>query len=405
MLILRYAWRNLWRNWKRTAITLAAVTFSTAILIVSYALFEGMIVQMVSNATNLSVGEVQVHAPEYREERSFYDSLDDPDSVLRTAEAAGAGAVPRSFGFGLSACETKSAGTLFWGVDPGFENRFFDLPKHIARGSFLSNTPKRGIVLGKKLAHALDADIGDEIVTLVQGGDGSLGNELFTVVGIMKAMGEEIDRTAAIIHADDFAELFVSGGRVHQIALNTRGKIPPQALAEQVSEALPGTDVKTWRGILPALSDILYMFDGFMVIFCGVFCLAAGLGVMNTMLMATFERIREFGAMKALGATPFRIVRDVAAEALILSFLATLIGVAIALPSCYLLKIYGIDTTTIGGDISAAGVAFDPIWRASVTVRHVVLSVLAMWVFALLASLYPATLAARLDPVEAMRRV
>jgi ABC-type lipoprotein release transport system permease subunit len=402
---LRYAWRNLWRNARRTAITLAAVSLNTAILIASFALMDGLFQHTISNATNLVVGEVQIHASDYLTRRSIYASLTNPASILREVKKKGIPAALRSYAYGLVAHGTKSAGAFFWGVDPTLEQTTFDLAKHVAAGNFLANAPHRGMVLGKKLARSLHAQVGSEVVVVVQAADGSLGNELYTVTGILKSAGESIDRNAAIIHQADFSELFVSGDRIHEITLNSRGALPLGDLAIMASKAAPEAEVKTWRQLLPALADIINFFDVSIGIFGMIFFLAAGLGVMNTMLMATFERIREFGILKALGASPWRILRDVAVEALVLGFLSTFIGTLLGLAGAYYLQEIGLDTSAFAGDISMAGVAFDPIWRAVITLRAVVWPVVIMWLVCVLASLYPAALAARLDPVRAIQHV
>ena len=406
MMTLRLAWRNLWRNRNRTLITLAAVAFSTFVMIVSYALMEGIMVQILDNVTSLSMGEVQVHAPEYSEKQSFYASVKQPEKVLKAARGTGAHAVARSYGFGLAAADTKSAGARFWGVNPSDEKQAFKLYKHVYKGKYLGDKARGGVVLGKKLAFSLNVKVGDEIVALVQCADGSLGNELFTVTGILKTVGEEIDRAAAIIHIDDFDRLFVAGGRVHEIVINSSGEIPEKEMKQKMSAAFPKEKVQTWAELLPALGDMLRMFDGMMIVFSSIFALAAGLGVMNTLLMATYERMREFGVLKALGATPWRIVGDVAVEALLLALLGSVLGVLLSLPMCHYLAVVGIDMNALGGaDISFSGVAYDPIWRATLTARIIIFSVLSMSTLAFLASLYPAVLAARLDPVKTMRSV
>ncbi|UCG11753.1 MAG: ABC transporter permease [Deltaproteobacteria bacterium] len=401
---LRYGWRNLWRNTRRTLITLTAVTLSTAILITSYALMDGLLVHAVSSATNLVVGEVQIHAPRYLADRSIYRALADPARILRGAREKKIRAAPRRYGYGLVAVGTKSAGALFWGVDPELERTTFDLAGHMAKGQFLAEMPSRGMILGRKLARSLQAEVGSEIVVVVQAADGSLGNELFTVTGIFKAAGDAIDRNAALIHAADFTELFVSGDRIHEIALNSRGQMSTQDLATLAADLASKEEVKTWQQLLPAVSDMVNLFDVFIWIFGLIFILAAGMGVMNTMLMATYERIPEFGIIKALGATPWRIIRDVATEALALAALATLLGTALGLAGSYYLQEVGLDTSLFAGSYSVGGVAFDPIWRAAIGLKVVLVPVVLMVIISLVASLYPAGLAARLDPVKAIHR-
>ena len=401
---IHYGWRNLWRNTRRTLITLAAVTLSTAILIASYGLMDGLMEHAVSNATNLVVGEVQVHASGYLADRSIYKSLANPELILKTARDNNIGAAPRRYGYGLVAVGTKCAGALFWGVDPARERDTFDLAKHLSRGKFLSETPDRTMVLGQKLARSLQAEVGSEVVVVVQAADGSLGNELFKVTGVLKDAGDSIDRNAALIHAKDFIELFVSGERVQEIALNSRGRVPIDELTRLVAQVASGQEVKNWRQLLPSVSDMVNLFDAFIWVFGLIFVLAAGMGVMNTMLMATYERMREFGIIKALGATPYRIVGDVAVEALILAGIATLVGSLLALAGSYYLQEVGLDTSKFAGSYTVGGVAFDPVWRAALSIKAFVMPIVLMALTSLVASLYPATLAARLDPVRAIHR-
>jgi ABC-type lipoprotein release transport system permease subunit len=399
---LALARRNLWRNGGRTAITLGAITFSTGMLIFMQALIDGMVAGTVRNATNLSVGEAEIHAPGYLEERSFYDAIPEPGHILREAQARGVPGTARSFGYGLVAHGTKSAGALFWGVDPGREREVFDLARHVDRGSFLGDDAAGGVVLGKKLARTLGVGVGDELVVVVQAADGSLGNELYTVTGVLKSIGESIDRSAAFLHRNDFAELFVSGGRIHELAFNTRGALPLDRIESVLHTVAPSDDVRTWRQLLPALSDMVEMSGTSMWIFGSIFFIAAGLGVLNTMLMATYERIHEFGVLKALGTSPWRIAGDVAAEAWVLGLFGSAAGLVLGVAVSQWVKVHGIDTASFAGETSFGGVAFDPVWRALLTPRAIVIPVLAMWLTSVVAALYPATIAARLRPVEAL---
>jgi len=400
--MLRFAWRNLWRNTRRTGITLAAVLLNTAILIISYGLTEGMLRDMVRNSTQMVVGEAQAHAPTYLEDRNFYKSLPDPEAEVKAMDADGVGAAPRSYGYGLVSVGSKSAGALFWGVDPAREKAFFGLPGQMKSGRYLADEPGKGIVLGWKLARSLNAEVGSEVVVVVQAADGSLGNDLYTVKGILKAAGETIDRGAAMMHRLDFENLFVSGGRVHEIAVNSQGRLPLDVLAAKAQAAMPDVEVKTWRQLLPLLADMLRIMDGALAVFGAIFFLAGGLGVMNTMLMATYERIHEIGIQKALGATPLRIVGAVTLEALVMCLTATAAGAVLGLVAAYYLQSVGIDTTSFAGEFTFSGVAFDPIWRAAVSLKVVLWPVVIMCVTCTLAALYPAIIAARLDPVRAI---
>jgi len=396
--LLRVSWRNLWRNRRRTAITMSAIALNTLILITTYSLMGGFLKQTVRNVTQLATGEAQLHAPGYLSDRSLYKRIAHPRSVLQALGEHSIGAAPRTYGYGLVSRGTKSAGALFQGVEPAMETAAFELAGHLAQGTFLAPAAHKGLVLGRKLAKSLNAEVGSEIVVLVQAADGSLGNDLFTVVGILGAVGEAIDRNAAMMHLDDFRQLFAMPEGIHEIAVNTRGRLPLDALVETLSRLAPGDEVRTWRRLLPTFSDMIELSGVSMSIFGAIFLIAAGLGVMNTMLMATYERAREFALQKALGATPWRIVRDVTFEAWLLACVATMFGTLAGLAASFVLQTTGLNTASLAGETTISGVVFDPVWRADLTVRTVVWPVFMMWAVCVLAALYPAAMCARLDP-------
>jgi ABC-type lipoprotein release transport system permease subunit len=400
MSLIQISWRNLWRNRRRTAIAIAAISLNTMILITTYSLMEGLLGQTVRNATQLTTGEAQLHAPGYLLDHSLYKTLNDPQPVLAALRERSIGAAPRTYGYGLVSQGTKSAGALFWGVEPPMEQATFRLAEHLAEGSFLGPFPHKELVLGKKLARSLNARVGSEIVVLVQAADGSMGNDIFTVKGILKSVGEGIDRSAAIMHLDDFRQLFVMPEGIHEIAVSANGRVPLETLAEILYRMAPHAEAKTWRQLLPTLSDMIEISGVSMSLFGAIFFIAAGLGVLNTMLMATYERAHEFGLLKALGTSPWRIVRDVTVEAWLMACISTLFGVLSGLAASYALQEFGLDTSKLAGEIHIAGVVFDPVWRAALSLPAVIKPVIIMWIVCVLAALYPAAMSARLDPVN-----
>jgi len=404
MLTLLMAWRNLFRNKRRSFVTLLTVSSCTVILILTWALVKGFVVQFESNITNLTLGEAQMHAPEYRLEQGFWDAIEKPDEVLAWAKTEGIDACPRSYGYGLGASGSKSAGTRYWGVDPSKEKDTFDLAGHILEGSFLDKDSRGEVVLGRKLARSLNVEVGGELIALVQCADGSLGNELYTVKGILKTVGERDDRSAAILNMADFEELFYSHGMVHEIAFNSHGGQEPDQLAAVISGKFPEPETLSWKGLMPAMKDFGKLTEGMTMIFLMIYCIAAAAGVLNTQLMSTFDRMREFGVLKAIGTPPWRIVRDVAAEASLIGLVGVIVGLVIAWPLYWALHTQGIDTSQVTeASMSISGVAFDPIWKGFIGVREVFQSALMMWVFCVVAAIYPAILASRLDPVAAIR--
>ena len=369
MNLLRIAWRNIWRNRARTAIAGGAIALNAAILIVTMGLMQGMLDKTIESLTSMALGQAQVHAPRYRQERSLHDGIEAPEKILARARQAGISAV------------AWSSGAQFWGVNPASERRAFELPRQILEGRFLSDRRPppdaegdrvREVVLGRKLASALEARVGSEVVAVVQAADGSIGNDLFKVVGVFKTVSSDIDRSAALLHREDFDE-------------------PAAGHAE----------VLTWKQIQPGPAQMLDAFSAVMAIFGLIFGLTAGSSVMNSMLMSTFDRLREFGVIKALGGTPLRIVRDVVAEAAMMGLVFGTAGAMLGYGATVYLERHGLNLGT-GDQLMLSGVAFDPVWRAVPSQNVAVEAIVLMIFVSMVAALYPAVKAARLNPVVAM---
>ena len=402
MKIIKVSWRNLWRNPIRTNVTISAVAICIAILIIFQSMIVGLIEKAKFNTTNLIIGEVQIHAEDYFDDRSIYKSLQNIEEIHSVAKENNIGLVERSYGFGLISSGTKSAGTQFWGINPESELQHFDFANHIDKGNFLTNTSLKKIVLGKKLASSIAADIGTELVVFVQGADGSLGNELFYVSGILKNMADNIDRGAAMILREDFNILFSTNNLIHEIALNSKGRLESEEIQKLVSAKTTGVDVETWQQLMPTIAMMTEKMIVFMrTLFSLIFGIAASLGVMNTMIMSTYDRMREFGIIRAIGTTPWRILKQVSLEAILMTIFASIIGVIVGLSVALYFQKYGFDVSG-SGNMSFGGVVMDPIWRANVSVGIVFLPVVLMILVSTVASLYPASIAARIKPVEAI---
>ena len=402
MKTIQVSWRNLWRNRTRTNVTISAVALCIAILIIFQSMIVGLIEKAVSNTTDLVVGEVQIHANGYLNDKSLYKDLKNTEKIKSIAKKNNIGLVERSYGFGLISSGTKSAGTQFWGVNPESELMHFDFAKHINQGTFLNSSSSNKIVLGNKLALSLAAEVGTELVVFVQGADGSLGNDLFYVSGILKNVADNIDRSAAIILENDFNILFSSNNMIHEIALNSKGNFEAEEIQNLMSAEIKDVEIDTWKQLMPTIALMTEKMSVFMrTLFSLIFTIAAGLGVMNTMIMSTYDRMKEFGIIRAIGATPWRIIKQVSLESFILTFIASIIGTVVGLSAALYFQKYGFDVSG-QGNLSFGGVVMDPIWKASVSLGIILLPIGLMMLTSILSSLYPASIAARIKPVEAI---
>ncbi|RME28496.1 MAG: ABC transporter permease [Deltaproteobacteria bacterium] len=250
---------------------------------------------------------------------------------------------------------------------------------------------------------------------MTQAADGSLGNELYEVVGILSSGSVTLDRTGAWLALSDLQDLLVLPDQVHEIAVLTDsrdsrvGDERVVAVVERLKQAVgadgdPPLSVRPWWEVSPQTASMLATSDSSAWIMLVIVFFVAGLGILNTMLMSVFERTRELGVMKALGARPGRIVRLVLWESLLLGMLACAGGLALGGVLDWLLVEYGLALTSSSGErLSTGGVLFDPRIYGVVRADRIVVTVLTLLAVAVLAALWPAVRAARLRPVAAMR--
>lgn len=407
MTLIKMAWRNLWRNPKRTAITLFSMTFGLTMMIVGYALMDGMLNQMVHYATLLGTGHVQVHHPDYLEDHSIYDSMRDPKTLLAEVSGTGLGsASPRVFATALVSSGQQSAGGKLWGIDPDLENSVTELYKHLETGTWLAPGVLGRVVLGRNLARTLSVQPGDEIVILTQAADGSLGNDLYTVSGTLKSIGEGLDRGGVIMNIQDLSELLVMNGKIHEIAIRLNDPNELDAASLTLTKALDSEKYKVedWKQLFPELAEYLRLSSTSMAIVLFIIFAVASLGIVNTQLMSLFERTREIGIMRALGLSPFYVALLVLFETIFLVLMAAVAGGAAGILWSLRLEYIGWDISWMGGSFAFVGVAFDPHMYATLTPAAVIDSIAVMLIVVLLASFYPLFRAARISPADAIGR-
>ncbi len=397
------AWRNVWRNRRRSLVTIAAMTLGLWVMVLYAALIDGYLAGMERNLLDLEVVDVQVFDLEYRATPSLYRRIDRPQDVLEKLDAAGHPATVRMLGSGLAAAGDNSAGVSFRGVDVERDARVSRVHEHVRQGRWLGPADPHGAVLGTRLARILGVGPGDEIVVVSQAADGSMANDLFIVRGVLSSIAEEVDRGGVYITIDAFRELLVVPEGVHQLIVR---RAPGQTLAqtaEAVRAAAPELDVKTWRELMPTVASLFDSTHGAMYFMFLVINVAIGILILNAMLMAVFERIREFGVLKAIGMSPTSVLGIIMLETAVMVLVAVVAGTVLSLPALGYLVEHGLDMSEMGAGVSVAGMSFDPVWRAAATPRTYVGPIVMLAVIVFAAAFYPAVRAARISPVEAMR--
>jgi len=409
----RIGWRNLGRNRKRTVLTSLGlgVGYFACVFVVGWS--EGIMAELVENATSLVTGQIEIHDAEYRPDRSLYDTIGgregaDVEALLRAIDAdeAVVAAAPRVYAGGLvSSGEATSAG-MFLGVDPAREvalTRFLD---PLVAGA-LPVAGRYELVIGEEMGRQLAVGVGDELVLVGSGADGSMANDLYTVAGIYRTGLVEFDASTVVMPIRDLQEFVVlAPDRIHEIAVATAEPDLASDAARRLSDVLdvPARPivVASWAELNPVLAEYVALAQSFYWIIIVIVFAVAAFGIANTMLMATFERRREFAVMLALGSTPRAVVGIVLSEALAIGAVSLAGSAAFTFPLMAWLSNAPPSLEWLYGNVTLQGALLTPTLRVGYNVPAWAWASVGLLVTALLSALYPAARAARIPPADTL---
>ena len=398
------AWRNLWRNYRRTLIMLLAIVLGVWAMIFMTALLRGMVDDMVKQGINALPGHVQVHAAAYRDDPSVTHSMPAPDEKLldvlnghQLKAWSSRVSVPA-----MISSEYENRGVSLLGVDPDGELALGFNPDDILEGRFLSGVDDRGIVIGRKLMQRLETRLGKRVVLMSQDPDNSIAERGFKIVGIFRAELESREEGYVYAGRDVVQGMLGLGTGISEIAVLGHDYQAPEALSSNIRAVVSeGYEVLTWRELDPYLATMMRVMNGFVLVWMVVIFLALSFGLVNTLMMAIFERVREIGLMRALGMRPSAIVYQILVESVMLLLLGLLIGNLMAIVTIIPLK-DGIDISAVsqGMEMMGASAMLFPVllWSDLMLANGVVI------VLGIITSLLPAWRAAQYRPVEALSR-
>jgi ABC-type lipoprotein release transport system permease subunit len=414
--LLQLAWRNLWRNPRRTLIAMAAIGLGYAMLLFVACLMAGLRQQMIESGTGLVLSDMEVHAPDYYPDRPTHQTLGGRTgtdvSALLAAIAADPrvqAASPRVYGYGLVSATHQSAGVQLLGVVPDQEQKITVLQTRMVKGSYLTGRMPKGVVMGDKLAATIGVETGSEIVLLTPAADGSTGNDLYTVAGLFHTGLDDMDRGLVLMSLASLQELLrLPPGRIHEVGIKlhdiTAATTTAAALEVQLSKTLP-VRVRAWPELAPELDDYVQFNRRVTFILFFIFFLLAVMGIVNTMLMAIIERTRELGMLMAVGMRPAQVVGLIVSEAASLAGASLVLGGALGAPLLWYLQVHGLNLGGDRGAVSLAGVVVGPLWYGRQDFTTYTQAALGLAITALVSALYPALRAARFRPTEALRKV
>lgn len=401
----RLAWRNVWRNKRRTGLCVAATVFAVYLVVLSVAMAAGTHEKMIEDGVRLESGHVSITGRGYLADRTLerFVTLDDALASELEQHPDVLGWAPRVTSFALLSLGSASHGAAVIGVDPEREGSVTTLPERLQEGRFLEPGASREIVLGARLAESLGAGLGDEV--LVYGIAYSLETayELFTVVGTLRLPEPDLERSLSLISLSEAQSFLVYGNRLSEIAIRVDSADDSEPVRESLASSLRDVDVHTWEERMPDLLQFVILDDIGMYLMLVILVVVVAFGILNTILMAILERARELGMMMALGLRPASVFRVVYWESIFMAAVGLAVGLVLALPTVVYLSAHPIPITSEAMSGMTELIGMEPVATFRLKPLNPIGSAITILVVGALAALYPAYKASRGRPVDALR--
>ncbi len=402
---LKMAWRNIWRNPRRTILTISAIAFASLVLVFMLSLQFGSYESIINASVKIQAGHLQVQAKGYKDKRSIRQVVPDPAAIGGLLDKI-KGVVSYTFranAFSLVSSQERTYGVLVTGIDPPGEVRVSTLKNLIREGSYLAAADTNQALVGQLLAKNLRVGPGDELTLLGQGRDGSIAATVVRVKGVYSSGLDELDRSTIHIPLKYFQDVYAMRGAAHEVVVICESL---RSIAEIKKKAQTGLFNKSqmvvldWMELMPGLlqSIQLDLVSGLIMYF--ILILVVAFSILNTFLMVIFERTREFGVLMAIGTTPGRLTRLLLIESTTLTMLGIIIGIIFGSLVTLYFQAHGIDFSGASELLSQYGISgriYPKLSLLSATCGPV-----AVLLITLLSALYPALKVQRLRPVEAL---
>jgi len=402
MTLLKLAWKNVWRNKKRSLILVFSALFGIWGGVFTNGIFVGMWETTVESAINRELSHIQIHHPNFRDEKLISQSISDLENTedILLSTPAVKNFSERTIIEGMASSPVSVSGVKIVAINPEKEKLITSIHQKLIDGIYFSRKENE-ILIGQKLADKLKLKLKSKVVLSFQGLDNNLVSSAFRVAGIFKTESKIFDETNVFIKQSDLIPLLGTQPPIHEIAIRVSSTDLIDTTTAILKNQLKDLKVESWKELAPELS----LTSGFLYlelnIFMGIILFALLFGISNTMMMSVFERIREFGVLMSIGMKRVKLFLLIVFESLILLFSGGLLGTLFGFLSIELLSKKGIDLSIVEEGMSAYGMS--AILYPTLPF-HMYVSLFVMMIFtAIIASLTPAMKAIRLKPAEAIR--
>jgi len=406
MMVIKLAWKNVWRNRVRSGVVMAAVATGIWAMMFILSFAQGMVSSYINMSIENRTSHIQIHHPEFIEDPEIHFKLNEDHISAKTLmeldEISLAG--QRIVVQGLVSSAAGSQGAQIKGVSPEVEMDLTRLHKKIEEGEYLDADRRNPVIMGRGLGRKLGVSINQHVVLNFQGADGDFQSGRFRVVGWYSTGNSRADDMLVYARYDDLQRIAeLESSQFHEIAINTVNLDEVRAIKQNLEESFPDVLIRTYYEISPDLAIYNEQIRASLMIVIVVIMLALLFGIINTMLMAVLERIREIGMLMAIGMNRLKLFAMIMMESVFMCVIAAPIGLLLGHGTIVILGRKGVDLSAWASGLEQFGMS--TIIKPELETAVYFDIVTALVITAIVAGIYPAFKAIRLKPAVALRKI
>jgi putative ABC transport system permease protein len=402
MQTIKIAWRNIWRNKIRSTAVILAVILGLTAGIFSAALVEGVMLSRFENFIEKQVSHIQIHHPDFIREREVFQLIPENRHIIDQIAAIPLvkGASLRSKNQSMIASATYTGGIELTGILPKQEHQTTGFASNMVAGNYLSTEPTNEILIGASMSKKMKVGVGSRIVLSFQDQDNNLISASFLVVGLFDTGYKRYDENNAFVHLHQISEYLDIDDQFHELAVLAHNPENLNEIVNALEPLFPNMKIRTWQEVSPELEIMMASSGMFSYIFVILILIGLAFGLLNTMLMAVFERTREIGMLMAIGMNKRKLFLLIITETLFLSLSGTAIGIVLAIALVSWTGHIGIDLSAFSDVMKELGV--DPVIYPALDLSFTYVLPFIVVAISIIAALYPASKALALKPAEAI---
>lgn len=403
-MILSISWKNIWRSKTRSSVILIAIALGITAGVFNMGFYYGMIDQRIETAINTESSHIQVHDSGYLTNPDIKLYFENTGEIKdRIDSLPGVKAVSNRILVNSMALTAESgAGVRVAGIDPAEEKRVTNIYSKLVQGDYFKSDVRQPILIGEELAIKLDVDKGNKIILHLQTVDGTMTRGRFRIVGVFRTSNAQFDERNVFVERSDLAAMIgLDPGKAHETAILLEENDLVEPVKEEIAAMLPDLSVKPWHEIMPEVSLIEESMDITMYFIMLIILLALCFGIINTMLMAVLERVKEIGMLKAIGMNKVRIFSMIMTETVLLALTGGVAGLGLGYLTIIITGRTGIDLSIYNQAWQELG--YESVIYPTIEILNLVIVTMLVVATGIIASIYPAIKANKLSPAEALK--